>query len=114
MVPLPIAGAQPMRRNLQYTADSLWSVHEVNVAAKFIGDQLAHHARAESGSSRRHHNRTAALLPVDAKPALRMSVLPETPAHRYMAGRGRKRAKFRRVGSELVEHHGKCLARLGT
>src|SRR5215831_9245046 len=55
--------------------------------------------------------RASALLPINAKAALRMTVSPEAPSHGYAAGFDGDCAELCRISSELVEYHGECLTR---
>src|SRR5262249_20458011 len=43
-----------------------------------------------------------------------MSVALEAPAHGYAPGCGGNCPVLCRIGNELVQHHGECLARVGT
>ena len=105
---------EPMGWNFHLTPHSLGKVHQSSGAAKLIGYQLTNYAGAEARSCRANHVWPTALLPLNPKPALRMSVSPKVPAHGHVARSPRQCTELRRVGSELVENHGQSLTRLGT
>src|SRR5262249_14074656 len=78
---LASAGNQPLPGNLQSAAHSLGEIVEVDTAAKLIGNQLAHHSVAATRMDWGHDSWTPLPLPLNAKPALGLSVSPEAPVH---------------------------------
>jgi len=100
--------------NLQCTADSPGEVRKVNGAPELIRYQLTDDTGAKSRSTRRLYTRATALLPVNAKAGLHMSVSTEAPTHEYATGLDGNCAELCRIGSELVEYHGQYLTRFST
>src|SRR6185312_1782920 len=103
VVRLPSWQSRPPDRNLNSTIHAFFCKHEIDLASKFVRNEVAYKCGAVAGWVLKIHRWTAKLAP-DQGQVGHLSVRLKVPIDGYLAAWDRQGAIFRGVRGEFVQH----------